>query len=127
MLRERYRTLFGPSPEAHVLPKVRPDNFRHRGWRRILNRAGIGHRRIKDLRDTYASQLLTCGVQLGYISAQLGHADVGVTARHYARWAGGDSYREPMVLQAAEVPADLIARLGSGDRRSCFTIRRSDP
>jgi integrase len=32
---------------------------------------------MKDLRDTFASQLLTSGVPLGYISHQLGHADIG--------------------------------------------------
>ena len=66
---------------------------------------------MKDLRDTFASQLLTSGVSLGYVSKQLGHADVAVTAKHYARWAGGDFYREPMVLEPGEVPADLLARL----------------
>ena len=56
----------------------------------------VGHVRPKDLRDSFASHLLTAGVQLGYISRQLGHADVGVTARHYARWCGDDGYREPL-------------------------------
>ena len=51
-------------------------------------------------------------MQLGYVSHQLGHADVSVTARHYARWIEGDHYREPMVLRSGEVPADLLARLG---------------
>ena len=68
---------------------------------------------MKDLRDTFASQLLTAGVQLGYVSAQLGHADVSVTARHYARWIEGDHYREPRQLEPGEVPADLLARIGS--------------
>ncbi len=77
-----------------------------------LKRAGIGHRALKDLRDTFASQLLTAGVQLGYVSAQLGHADVAVTARHYARWIEGeDGYREPLHLEPGELPADLLARL----------------
>ena len=66
---------------------------------------------MKDLRDTFASQLLTSGVSLGYVSKQLGHANVAVTARHYARWTEGDSYREPMPLERGEVPADLFARL----------------
>jgi len=35
---------------------------------------------MKDLRDTYASQLLTCGVPLAFLSAQLGHADIGGAA-----------------------------------------------
>ncbi|MBW2270656.1 MAG: hypothetical protein JRH16_18990 [Deltaproteobacteria bacterium] len=45
------------------------------------------------------------------MSAQLGHADVAVTARHYARWIEGDGYRDPMRLEPGEVPADLLARL----------------
>ena len=39
-------------------------------------------------------------------------AIVGVTSRHYAKWAGGDLYREPMHLAPGEVPADLLARIG---------------
>ena len=62
--------------------------------------------------DTYASQLLTCGVSLGYVSRQLGHADLGTTARHYAKWVEGDGYRVPMRLRDGEVPADLLARIG---------------
>lgn len=94
-----------------MLPHRDPSVFRRVDWRRILERAGIGHRRMKDLRDTFASQLLSAGVQLGYVSMQLGHADVGVTARHYARWVGGDRSIEPMRLGPVEVPADLPARL----------------
>ena len=65
----------------------------------------------KDLRDSYASYLLTCGVQLGYVSRQLGHSNVATTANHYARWAGDDSYRAPLALEPGDVPADLLARL----------------
>ena len=54
------------------------------------------------------------GAKVAYVSKQLGHADVHVTARHYARSAGGDEYREPMALEVSEVPADLLARLGDG-------------
>ena len=49
--------------------------------------------------------------QLGYVSAQLGHADISVTARHYARWAGGDEFQAPIEVVEGEVPADLLARL----------------
>jgi hypothetical protein len=41
--------------------------------------AGVG------LRAPYGSQLFTAGGQLGYVAKQLGHGDVAVTARHYAR------------------------------------------
>jgi hypothetical protein len=50
-------------------------------------------------------------VSLGYVSAQLGHADVSITAKHDAKWCGGDIYREPMALRRGEVPADFLARL----------------
>jgi integrase len=106
-----YRARFAPDGEALVLPNLDPANFRGREWRRLVKRARIGHRALKDLRDTYASQLLTAGVQLGYVSQQLGHADVAVTARHYARWAGGDDYRAPVRLGPGELPADVLAKL----------------
>jgi len=92
-------------------------NYRNRHFRKLCKTTGIGSaikadgttrpRSPKDLRDTFASQLLTAGVQLGYVSRQLGHSDVSVTARHYARWAGGDGYRSPLTVGEHEVPADL--------------------
>jgi integrase len=112
-----YRSRFEPGPDVSIFGGIDPGNFRSREWWRILERAGIGHRALKDLRDTFASQLLTAGVQLGYVSQQLGHADVAITARHYARWAGGDTYREPMELERGEVPADLLARLCKDEQK----------
>ncbi len=106
-----HRAGFEPGSETLVFASLGDRNFYHREWRRILKRAAIGHRALKDLRDTFASQLLTSGVSLGYVSAQLGHSDVAVTARHYARWAGGGFYREPMPIEQGEVPADLLGRL----------------
>ena len=110
-LHELYEDRWRPGPEEHVLPGLDPANFRHREWRRIVKRADLPGVRMKDLRDTFSSQLLTCGVQLGYVSAQLGHADVAITAKHYARWIEADEYREPLQVRAGEVPADLLARL----------------
>jgi hypothetical protein len=85
--------------------------FREGAWRRIRKRADLGPARLKDLRDTFASQLLTAGITLQYISGQLGHESVGVTEKHYAKWIGDDDYREPMPLESGEVPADLLAHL----------------
>jgi integrase len=67
---------------------VRGDLASHRA------RADLPGAKLKDLRDTFASQLLTAGVNLAYVSGQLGHADVSVTARHYARFigTGGDDF-----------------------------------
>lgn len=101
---------FNPGPDARVLPQFHAANFRGRQWRRILSRAGLGHWAMKDLRDSFASHLLTRGVNPAYVSRQLGHADWSVTARHYARWTAGDQYVEPERLLPGEVPADLLAR-----------------
>ena len=45
------------------------------------------------------------------MSAQLGHADVAVTAKHYAAWCGGVEYRDPLHVAPTELPADLLARI----------------
>ena len=110
-LLDLYRARFAPGPDRLVLEHVEPANVRHREWRRVCERAGLGHRAMKDLRDTFASQLLTAGVSLGYVSRLLGHSDAATTARHYATWAGGDAYRQPMRVRRGEVAPDLLARL----------------
>lgn len=110
-------------PEEGPVAPLDHANYRNRHFRALCKAAGVGQapkadggtrpRSPKDLRDTFASQLLTAGVQLGYVSRQLGHSDVSVTARHYARWAGGDAYRSPLEVREGEVPADLLSRLAA--------------
>lgn len=111
-----FQTGFGGDPstydaEARVLEGVQRANFRARAWERILRHAAIGHWSLKDLRSTYASQLLTCGVQLGRVQRQLGHATPMMTATAYARWIERGEYREPMRLRERELPCDLLDRL----------------
>jgi len=118
-------------PEVGPIAPVDHANYRNRHFRKLCTTAGIAPavkadgtsrpRTPKDLRDTFASQLLTAGVQLGYVSRQLGHSDVSVTARHYARWAGGDGYRCPLEVGKDEVPADLLARLAAKSPQSPHT------
>ena len=116
---------FNPGPDVRVLAEFHGGNFRGREWRRILARAGLGHWSPKDLRDTFASHLLTRGVSPAYVSFQLGHADWSVTARHYARWTAGDQYVEPERLQHGEVPADLLARFRVSAGQSANLERKS--
>lgn len=108
-------------PESGPIASVDHANYRKRHFQKVCKAAKMslalkqdGSTRVrtpKDLRDTYASQLLTAGIQLGYVSRQLGHSDVSITARHCARWAGGDAYRSPLEVREGEVPADLLSRL----------------
>jgi len=122
-LRDLYVSEGQPSTNAFVLPGHDQTNFvktksrnpkkrqREGDWTRILKKARVAGFTPKDLLDSFASYLLTAGVQLGYVSSQLGHSNVATTAAHYARWAGGDAYRSPLELEFGEVPADLLARL----------------
>ena len=100
-----------PGASERVVPGFHQRNFRARLFAFLAKRAGVRGHTPKDLRDTFGSQLLTAGVQLAYISKQLGHADVATTAKHYARQVEGQAYRTAEQLAADELPADLFARL----------------
>jgi integrase len=109
-------------PSSGTVALVEHANYRHRALRRMIKASGIAQSFTPHgLRDTYASHLLSAGVQLAYVSNQLGHADVAITARHYAQWCGGDEYRPPIPLGEGEVPADLLARLAKGTAPSAHT------
>ncbi len=66
--------------------------------------------RRKDLRDTFASVLISNGIQLKYVSKQLGHGSIAITEKSYAKWCFGDEYVEPIRLSPSELPADLLSR-----------------
>jgi integrase len=61
------------------------------------------------LRHTFGSLLVMAGVPLSYVAAQLGHASIAVTEKHYARWIPTEGYRTPPALLEVQVPADLLA------------------
>ncbi len=108
-LRERWMAL-GQPDEPDPIVSLDPANYRHRHFRRVCLAAEVGAHSPKDLRDSYASYLVSAGIPLAYVSAQLGHSDVGVTARHYARWVSAD-YQEPPRLERGDLPCDLLAKI----------------
>lgn len=55
-------------------------------WRRAHKGTGIKYRNPYQLRHTFASQLLSQGENLAYISKLLGHKTVEMAQRTYARW-----------------------------------------
>ncbi len=112
------RERFEPGPSQRVLDGITGAGFREREWRRLLKRAGLAGWSPKDLRDTFASQLLTRGINPAFVARQLGHSNWAVTAQHYARWTGGDAYIEPDRLAPGEVPADLLGRF-TADQGDC--------
>jgi integrase len=103
------------SLDALLCPTFESEEKLRRAWNALLVRADLPGLRWKDLRDTFASQLLTVGVSIQWVSKQLGHGSIGVTETHYAKYLGaaGDEfvYVEPARLRTGEVPADLLNRL----------------
>lgn len=55
-------------------------------WMFALKRAGIRYRRPYQTRHTYASMMLTAGEPLAWVSKQLGHSSVIMTASVYATY-----------------------------------------
>jgi integrase len=59
------------------------NNWRNRVYWKTCDKAGIRRRRLHDTRHTFASLLLGNGESLKYVSAQLGHASIRMTADVY--------------------------------------------
>ena len=87
------------------------DNFRHREWRRILERAGLRHVPIKALRHTFASLMIAQDENLAYVRDQLGHSSIQVTVDVYGHLVPGgnraavDRLDEPAPPVVAPHPA----------------------
>jgi integrase len=53
---------------------------------RLCTAAKVRPRSPHDMRDTFASQLLSKNAPLLYVAQQLGHGSAAVTLKHYAKW-----------------------------------------
>jgi integrase len=80
-LRARVVTELGylPRLSAVMFPapgggRIDINNFRHRAWTPALKAAGLKHRRIYDLRHTYATWSLEAGVDIYTLSRRMGRA-----------------------------------------------------
>lgn len=67
-------------------PWTGDEPIRQGPWKTALKRAGVRYRRPYQTRHTYASMMLTAGEPLGWLANQLGHRDLTLLARIYARW-----------------------------------------
>jgi integrase len=65
---------------------------------RLCQAAKVRVRSPHDMRDTFASQLLSANVPLLYVSQQLGHSSAAVTLKHYAKWLPKADARYVQVL-----------------------------
>ena len=69
-----------------LLPWEGDQPIRKTLWAPAIERSGVRYRRPYQTRHTYASMMISSGEQIGWISKQLGHANIGVTTGIYARW-----------------------------------------
>jgi integrase len=53
---------------------------------RLLEKAGLRHIRIHDLRHTYATLLQQAGAPITFVSGQMGYRDASITLRVYAHY-----------------------------------------
>jgi len=70
------------------------NNLRERVLLKALKKANLAHRGFHDFRHTYASLLLMKGVNVLYVSQQMGHKSVDITLKRYARWVPSDERKE---------------------------------
>lgn len=92
---------------------------------KVCERAKIPRFTPKDLRDTFASLLITHGIVLKWISLQLGHSRVGTTEQHYAAYMAIDGYQNPWMVPPGCLPTDLFAELDGWRVEVSATIERS--
>ena len=65
--------------------------FRKTAWTQVLKKAGVKYRPPYQTRHTYASTLLSNGIEPMYVAAQLGHRDWGMIRKVYGKWMQGRS------------------------------------
>ena len=103
----------GSDTEPLVAPwPHQQDYFQRKVFADLSNAAGLGRRLPKDLRDTFASHLLTAGIDTTQIMRWMGHApgSYAMFRKRYAKWLSGpaeQAWRPPIELLDWQVPTDL--------------------
>ena len=60
--------------------------IRKTAWRHVLKKAGVRYRYPYQTRHTFASLMLTAGESPAWVSKQLGHSDLSMIFKRYARY-----------------------------------------
>lgn len=62
------------------------DAIRKKAWVPTLRKAGIRYRNPYQTRHTFATRLISCGANLFWLAAQMGHKGPEMLFRHYGRY-----------------------------------------
>lgn len=74
-----------------INPKTRKSweteqQIRRTSWQHLLKRVGVRYRNPYQIRHTFASHHVSAGVNLFWLSQQMGHETTEMIIRHYGKW-----------------------------------------
>lgn len=97
-------------------PWAGDEAIRQGPWKTAVRKSGVRYRRPYQTRHTYASMMLTAGEPLGWVANQMGHSDLSMLARVYARWIKSATpdvgSKAVAMFGAAEVVTEIVTKQG---------------
>jgi integrase len=103
---------------------IDPDNWYKREFPAIRKRAKLRAVGLHALRHTYASLLINAGENLKYVSRQLGHASIQITADLYGHLFK-DTSTAAMRRLNARIPSRATAPKAASNRRTLRIVKRA--
>ena len=100
------RGILFPAPEGG---RIDINNWRHRFWTPSLEAAGVRHRRIYDLRHTYATWSLAAGLDIFTLARRMGTSVKMIDHTYGHLVAGADAY-ERELLDAYDAGRERLGR-----------------
>jgi hypothetical protein len=98
---------------------VNINNWRNRRWTPALAAAGVAHRRVYDLRHTYATWSLAAGVDIFTLARRMG-TSVKMIDRTYGHLvAGADVYERELLDAFDQAQSRQLGRCGRAGVASC--------
>lgn len=101
---------------------IDPDNWYKREFPAIRKRANLRAIGLHALRHTYASLLINAGENLKYVSRQLGHASIQITADLYGHLFK-DTSTAAMRRLNARIPTRTMAAKAAANRRTLRIVK----
>ncbi|WP_267873504.1 tyrosine-type recombinase/integrase [Ferrimonas sediminicola] len=90
-LRVCSRVFLRRGPRGSIAHFSSPQLFENQNWAAIIRKAGLRYRVPYQTRHSYASWLLSAGVDPMYVATQMGHADWGMIRTTYGKWIPQDA------------------------------------
>lgn len=78
-------------------------------FRKILKQSGVKARPLYNLRHTFASQMISQGVDIVWVSKTLGHKDVSITLSTYTKFIKEDEATRFQKLEKFGTIFDTLA------------------